>query len=277
MSHVFKVMLSQISCKVGDKKANIEIMQTYVTHAKKHDVDLIMFPELSLTGYTTRDFTYELAEPIMGPSVKALEKIAQKEKRYVVFGMPERSEKAQSVIYNTAVLLGPEGYIGKYQKMYLPTHSVFEEKRYFRPGYKASVFETDIGKLGLIICYDVFFPETSRLLRLKGAQLIICTSASPAVRSKFFEILTTARAVENNVFFAYVNLVGIENGLEFGGGSRLISPSGHIISQAKHNQEEAVTGKIDYTDLQRVGTFVPTLRDLRPEIFDQLEEQTEQL
>ncbi|MEA2089559.1 MAG: carbon-nitrogen hydrolase family protein [Thermoproteota archaeon] len=277
MSRKFKVTLSQISCKVGDKKTNIKTMQTRVTQAKKRNAELIIFPELSLTGYTIRDLTYELAEPIPGPSVKALEKIAEKEEMYVVFGMLERSEKAQAVIYNTAVLLGPEGYVGKYQKMYLPTHSVFEEKRYFRQGYQASVFETNIGKLGIIICYDVFFPETSRLLRLKGAQFIICISASPAIRRKFFEILTTARAIENNAFFAYVNLVGIEEGLEFWGGSRLISPSGRIISQAKYNQEDLVTGSIDYADLQRVGVFVPTLRDLRPELFDQLKEQADRL
>lgn len=252
-------------------------MQLRVAQAKKQNAELVVFPELSITGYTTRDLTYELAEPIPGPSVKALEKIAEKEKIYVVFGMLERSEKAQAVIYNTAVLLGSEGYIGKYQKMYLPTHSVFEEKRYFRPGYQAPVFETTIGKLGLIICYDVFFPEPSRLLRFKGAQLIICISASPSVRRKFFEVLTTARAIENNAFFAYVNLVGIEDGLEFWGGSRLISPSGRIISQAKYNQEDLKTGSIDYADLQRVGAFVPTLRDLRPELFDQLKEQAERL
>lgn len=277
MSNKLKVTLSQISCKVGNKKANIKTMQESVTQAKKQKAELVIFPELSLTGYTTRDLTYELAEPIPGPSVKALEKIAKKEKNYIVFGMLERSEKAQAVVYNTAVLLGPEGYIGKYQKMYLPTHSVFEEKRYFRPGYKAPVFETNIGKLGIIICYDVFFPEPTRLLRLKGAQLVICISASPAARRKFFEVLTTARAIENNAFFAYVNLVGLENGLEFWGGSRLISPSGHIISQAKYNQEDIITGNIDYADLKRVGAFVPTLRDLRPELFDQLKEKAEVL
>lgn len=277
MANKFQVALSQISCKVGDKKTNIKTMRTYIAQAKKQNAELIVFPELSLTGYTTRDLTYELAELIPGPSVKMLEKIAEKEEMHVVFGMLERSEKAQAVIYNTAVLLGPEGYVGKYRKMYLPTHSVFEEKRYFRPGYQAPVFETKIGRIGLIICYDVFFPEPSRLLRLKGTQLTVCISATPGVRRKFFEVLTAARAIENNVFFAYVNLVGIEDGLEFWGGSRLISPGGDIISQAKYNEEDLVTGSVDYADLHRVGSFVPTLRDLRPELFDRLKEEAERL
>jgi len=195
----------------------------------------------------------------------------------MVFGMPERSEKFGDVIYNTAVLLGPEGYVGKYRKMHLPTHSVFEEKRYFRLGYETPIFQTSIGKLGMIICYDVFFPEASRLLKLKGAQLIICISASPAVRRVFFETLTAARAMENVVFLTYVNLVGVEDGLEFWGGSRLISPSGKIIAKAKYNEEDLVTGSIDYADLNRVGIFVPTTRDARPELFDQLKKASKNL
>ncbi|MDH5390974.1 MAG: carbon-nitrogen hydrolase family protein, partial [Candidatus Bathyarchaeota archaeon] len=182
-----------------------------------------------------------------------------------------------AVLYNTAVLLGPDGLIGKYRKTHLPTHSVFEEKRYFRLGYEAPVFETEIGKMGLTICYDMFFPEISRLLRLKGSQLIICISASPAVRSRFFEVFTAARALENTVFLAYVNLVGVENGLQFWGGSRTIAPDGSILAKAKYDEEDLVIGTIDYADLERAEAFVPTLRDLRPELFNSLREQAEKL
>ena len=271
------VALAQMSCKIGDKKHNMNKMKQKVEEAKKRDANIIIFPELSLTGYSTRDLAYELAEPIPGPSVKLLEEITKKRNIHMIFGMLERSEKARAVLYNTAVLLGPKGFIGKYRKMHLPTHSVFEEKRYFRLGYQAPVFETEIGKLGLTICYDVFFPEISRLLRLKGAQLIICISASPARRRKFFEVLTTARAIENTVFLAYVNLVGVENGLQFWGGSRLIAPNGNIITQAKYDEEDLTTGNVDYADLERIETFVPTLRDLRPELFNSLKEQAENL
>ena len=180
------VALAQISCKVGDKRHNISVMKKNIRQAKEKGANLVIFPELSLTGYLNRDLAYELAEPIPGPSIHSLEEIAKKENIYIVFGMPEQSEKAHAVLYNTAVLLSPAGLIGKYRKMHLPTHSVFEEKRYFRLGYEAPVFETEIGKMGLTICYDMFFPEISRLLKLKGSQLIICISASPAVRSRFF-------------------------------------------------------------------------------------------
>jgi predicted amidohydrolase len=253
-------------------------MQRIIKQAKKKKADLVAFPELSLTGYVVRDRAYELAEPVPdGPSIQQIEEISKKENVHIVFGMIERSTKASAVLHNIAVLISPKGYIGKYQKMYLPTHSVFEEKRYFRPGYQIPVFETEIGKLGIIICYDVYFPEVARMLSLKGAKLIVCISASPSVRRGFFETLTAARAIENTVFVAFVNLAGIEDGLQFWGGSRIIAPSGNLISQAKYDEDDLITARINYSDLTRVQAWVPTLRDLRPEIFSSLREEAESL
>jgi len=272
-----KVALAQMCCKRGDKAENIRKMRNRVTKAKKQGADLVIFPELSLTGYVVRDQIYELAETIPGPSTKTMESIAKKTKAYIIFGMPELSEKTQATIYNTAVLVGSQGFIGKYRKMYLPTHSVFEEKRYFRPGYQAAVFDTGLGKIGLIICYDIFFPEVSRLTRLKGAQLIACISASPAVRRTFFEALTVARAIENAAFLAFVNLVGIEDGLQFWGGSRLIGPNGKVLVQAKYDEEDLVICDVDYADMKPIETFAPTLKDLRPELFDELRNHAENL
>ena len=277
MKDKIKLALAQISCKRGDKKENTKKVEKITNKAKQKGADLVIFPELSLTGYVVRDQIYELAETIPGPSVKAMEDIARKTNTYIIFGMPELSEKTKATLYNTAVLVGPEGFIGKYRKMYLPTHSVFEEKRYFRAGYHATAFETKIGKIGLIICYDIFFPEVSRLTRLKGAQLIVCISASPAVRKAFFEVLTVARAIENTAFLAYVNLVGIEDGLQFWGGSRLVGPNGKVLAQAKYDEEDIVMCDVDYADIKPIETFVPTLRDLRPELFDELKKHAENL
>lgn len=277
MKEKFKVALAQISCKQGDKSENIKKIERNVIQAKKKGAELVIFPELSLTGYTLRDRVYELAETIPGCSIGILEKIAKRARVHLVVGMPELSEKTQATIYNTAVLIGPNGSIGKYRKMYLPTHSVFEEKRYFRLGYQTAAIDTELGIIGLTICYDVFFPEVSRLTRLKGAKLIICISASPAVRRAFFETLTAARAIENTAFLAYVNLVGVENGLQFWGGSRLIGPNGKNIVKAKYDEEDLVVGEVDYADIDPVETFVPTLRDLRPEFFDKLKEHAEKL
>jgi len=277
MKEKIKIALAQISCKREDKAENLTKIEKTVIKAKKQAADLVIFPELSLTGYVVRDQIYELAETIQGPSTKVIENIAKKTKAHIVFGMPELSEKTQATIYNAAVLVGPEGLIGKYRKMYLPTHSVFEEKRYFRPGYQAAAFDTELGKIGLIICYDIFFPEVSRLTRLKGAQLIVCISASPAVRRAFFEPLTVARAIENTAFLAFVNLVGIEDGLQFWGGSRIVGPNGKVLVQAKYDDEDLVMCDVDYADIRSLETFVPTLKDLRPELFDELKKQAENL
>jgi predicted amidohydrolase len=277
MKDNIKLALAQFSCKREDKKANLQKIEELTVKAKQQGVDLVIFPEMSLTGYVVKDQIYELAETIPGPSVKAIEALAKKTGMHIIFGMPEVSEKTQATIYNTAVLVGPKGFIGKYHKMYLPTHSVFEEKRYFRPGYEPAAFDTELGRIGLTICYDVFFPEVFRLTRLAGAQLIVCISASPAVRRGYFEVLTAARAIENTAYLAYVNLTGVEDGLQFWGGSRLVSPTGDVLAKAKYDEEDFVTCQVDYHDLRTAETFIPTLRDLRPELFEQLKKLSETL
>ena len=277
MKEKIKIALAQTSSKRENKKANLRKIEEFTEKAKEQAADLVIFPELALTGYVVKDQIYELSETIPGPTTKTVEALAKKTGVHIIFGMPERSEKTQATIFNTAVFVGPKGLIGKYRKSYLPTHSVFEEKRYFRPGYQTDVFNTALGKIGLGICYDIFFPEVYRLIRLKGAQLIVTISASPAVRKSYFEILTAARALENTAFLAYVNLVGVEEGLQFWGGSRVVSPTGDILAKANYDEEDFVTFEIDYADLRPAETFIPTLRDLRPELFDELKKHSEDL
>jgi predicted amidohydrolase len=277
MKDKIKLALCQISSKRENKKANLRKIEELTQKAKNQGADLAIFPEMSLTGYVLHDQIYELAEQMSGPTVQRIEKLAEETAMHIIFGMPELSEKTRGTIYNTAALVGPRGLIGKYRKMYLPTHSVFEEKRYFRPGYESAVFQTDLGNIGLTICYDVFFPEVFRLARLKGAQLIVCISASPAIRRGYFEILTASRALENTAYLAYVNLSGVEDGLQFWGGSRLISPTGDSIVKGKYDEEDFIVCEMDYSDLRSAETFIPTLRDLRPDLFDKLKQYSEQL
>jgi len=277
MKEKIKIALAQISSKRENKKENLQKIEEFTIKAKEQEADLVIFPELSLTGYVLHDQIYELAEIIPGPSTKRIEDLAKKTGMHIIFGMPELSEKTEATIFNTAVFVGPKGFIGKFRKMYLPTHSVFEEKRYFRPGYQTAAFNTAIGNIGLFICYDIFFPEVCRLTRLKGAELIVCISASPAMRRGYFEILTAARALENTAFLAFVNLVGVEDGLQFWGGSRLVSPTGDLLAKAKYDEEDIVICEVDYSDIRAAETFIPTLRDLRPELFDELKKHSETL
>jgi len=277
MKEKIKLALAQISSKRENKKENLRKIEEFTKKARKKAADVVIFPELSLTGYVVHDQIYELAETIPGQSTQRIEDIAKKTGTYIIFGMPELSEKTEATIFNTAVFVGPKGIIGKYRKMYLPTHSVFEEKRYFRPGYQTAAFNTALGNIGLFICYDIFFPEVCRLTRLRGAELIVCISASPAVRRGYFEILTKARALENTAFLAYVNLAGVEDGLHFWGGSRVVSPTGDLLAKAKYDEEDLVICEVDYRDIRPAETFIPTLRDLRPELFDELKKHSETL
>ena len=263
------LLLAQTGPRLGNKERNLKQISEQAAKARKKNVDLLIFPELHLTGYTMRDEVSHLAEPIPGPSTRRVERVATEHGVHIIFGMPEESE-VKGVIHNTAVFVGPKGLIGRYRKIHLPTHSVFEERRYYRPGQEAPVFKTDVGTIGLNICYDLYFPELTRLQALQGAQLVICISASPGLRRRFFEGFCLSRAMENAVYLAYVNRVGIEEGLQFWGGSRVIAPNGSVLAQCKYDVEAFQVCKVDLNEVSRARAFIPTIKDLEPELFDQL-------
>jgi len=263
------LLLAQTGPRLGNKERNLKQISERAAKARKKNVDLLIFPELHLTGYTMRDEVSHLAESIPGPSTRKVEILAREHGVHIIFGMPEESE-VKGVIHNTAVFVGPKGLIGRYRKIHLPTHSVFEERRYYRPGQEAPVFKTVIGTIGLNICYDLYFPELTRLQALQGAQLVVCISASPGLRRRFFEGFCLSRAMENAVYLAYVNRVGIEEGLQFWGGSRVIAPNGSVLAQCKYDVEEFQVCKVDLDEVSRARAFIPTIKDLEPGLFDQL-------
>lgn len=263
------LLLGQSNPKLGKKSENLKSIETHASSARRKNIDLLVFPELHLTGYTMQDEVYSLAEPIPGPSEKRVEKMAREHGLHIIFGMPEESD-VKGVIHNTAVLVGPEGLVGKYRKIHLPTHTVFEERRYYRPGQAVPVFETPLGRIALTICYDLYFPELMRLEALGGAELIVCISASPGLRRRFFEGFCLSRAMENAVYLAYVNRVGIEDGNQFWGGSRVVAPNGSVLAQCKYDVEDFQLCKMDLAEVGRARAFIPTIKDLDPQLFDQL-------
>jgi predicted amidohydrolase len=264
-----RLLLAQTGPKVGNKERNLKQISEQASKARKKNLDLLIFPELQLTGYTMRDEVSRLAESIPGPSTKNVERVAKEHGVHIIFGMPEESD-VRGVLHNSAVFIGPKGLIGRYRKIHLPTHSVFDERRYYRPGQEAPVFNTDLGRIGLVICYDLYFPELTRLQALQGAELIVCISASPGLRRRFFEGFCLSRAMENAVYLAYVNRVGIEEGLQFWGGSRVIAPNGSVLAQCKYDVEEFQICKVDLDEVSRARAFIPTIKDLEPGLFDQL-------
>lgn len=264
-----KLALAQVASATASKELNLRKMESICSKARLEDSDIVVFPELSLTGYVCRDLFHTIAEPEDGSSISKIISLAREHDLLIVFGMPELDRK-KAVIFNSAFLISAKKIIGTYRKAYLPSHTVFDEKRYFQAGTALPVFDTPFGRIGLEICYDVYFPEITRTLALRGAELVFCISASPGVRREYFEVLTRARAIENGLFFAYVNCVGIEEGLQFWGGSHVVSPTGALLVKAKYDEEDLVFAQIDTADLPGLRTFLPMLRDLRPEMFEEI-------
>jgi len=268
------VALAQIPITVTDKSQNIKTMEETAKNARKKNVELLIFPELALTGYVCRDLFYQLAEPLSGPTVKLLQRAAEQNGLAIIFGMPTKGN-LKGIIYNSSVLIDEVGDIYSYNKIFLPTHSIFDEKRYFRCGQEISCFEIGRFKIGLTICYDIYFPEIYRILALEGADIVACISASPSTRQDYFEVLTKARAIENGIFHIFVNRIGTEDGLQFWGGSRLVGPTGDVLAKAKYDEEDLVVCEVDFGELKTAETFIPTLRDLRPELFEKLKHYSE--
>jgi len=262
-----KIALVAARPRIADKKANIKVMKNYI---KKEKADLYVFGELFLSGYRCRDELRDLAEPIDGNAISEMKKVAKENDSYIIFGMPFKDKKAKGLIKNAAVLIHPNGRVDVYKKWFLPTFGPFEEKIFFDEGEELNVFETKFGKIGILICYDLYFPEIPKALTIQGADLIVCISASPSTTRKYFERLLPARAIENTVFVAYSNLVGTEEDLVFWGGSQLYNPLGELIVKTTLFKEEMVTADIDLNELEQARALRPVLRDLRPEIYHDL-------
>ncbi|MBA2470289.1 MAG: carbon-nitrogen hydrolase family protein [Chloroflexia bacterium] len=283
------VALAQVQPVTLDIPANRHRFDDFLERAAAMGANLVVFPELALTGYACGDGFFEVAEPVPGPSTEHLAATARKLGVHVIWGMPERG--LPGVLYNSAVLAGPDGYIGTWRKHTLPGHATdrggagaFPDRRFFRSGNRSPVFETAIGRIGMMVCYDIFFPEIARLLTLKGADLVVGISGSPAFEKDIFEPLVLARAMENTIPFAYCNLAGTEGDIAYWGGSRLIGPGdperrvpgSPIVCQAAYDVEDLVCGEIDYDLTHRFRPSFPVLRDLRVDMYRQLLDAAEE-
>jgi len=259
------VTLAQVTCQLRDKDANLKRMRDVVKNSKGK---IVIFPELNLTGYLPRDDLYGLAESMTGAHVRSVQKLAKDSKKDIVFGCPTKDERVAGLVYNSCILATGSGKLYRYNKMYLPTFGPFEEKMYFSEGKEAIVGEGKHAKIGLMICYDAFFPELAKLETLMGAQILVNISAAPTTSRPFFRRVMPGRAVEDAIFVAYCNLVGVHGSLVFGGSSVLYGPRGEEVVRAKDLDEDVVEGTIDLRDIDVARRFRPTVRDTRVEIID---------
>lgn len=266
----FEVALVQARPALGDVKANAaRVVETL----RRETAELVVFPELFLSGYTLRDGFATTALDLDGPLVRELAAAAREAGKALAVGAPTRS-RTRGVLHNSLLLFDQEGRVSTYDKVYLPTFSLFEEDHFFREGARLPVFDLTLGgekvRLGLTICYDLFFPEVTKALALKGADVLVCASASPTPSRVHFESVFPARAVETTCHLLYTNLVGPQDAASFWGGAQAWSAKGGLVAKAPYDEEHALRVTVDLADVAEARRRRPVLRDTRPEVLRML-------
>lgn len=255
-----RLALHAATPKLGNVEANVATVAKAVANDK---AGLVVFPELFLSGYNIGDDAQRLAFTLDDDRLDPIRKAAKAAKATVVAGGPRKVRAG--VTTNAAFLIHPDGTTEAYDKRVLANYTTFQEGLFFQPGRTTPVFETQHGKVGLSICYDLFFPEFQRRQALAGADLLLNISASPTTSQRFFEALFPARAIENASFVAYTNLVGPQDGIVFWGGAQAWTPRAHRLARSEPLKAGKVTVDLDWADLVPAREFRPTLRDVRSE------------
>jgi N-carbamoylputrescine amidase len=272
-----KVGLVQMSCS-GDAKSNMDKAIAGIKDAAAKGANIVCLQELFTSLYfcDVEDYeNFKLAETIPGPSTDVLSAVAKEAGVVVIASLFEK--RAQGLYHNTTAVLDADGtYLGKYRKMHIPDDPAYFEKFYFTPGdlgYK--MFETKYGKIGVLICWDQWYPEAARLTTLMGAEILFyptaigwATSQDEATNTEQYNAWQTiqrSHAVANGVHVVSVNRVGLEqNGaMKFWGGSFISNPFGSLIVKASHDQEEVIVTELDLSKTDSYRTHWPFLRDRR--------------
>lgn len=284
------VALIQMSCG-ADPQENLEKVLSRIEEAAKQGAQIISTQELFRSPYfcqTEDHANFALAEPIPGPSTEALSKLAAARSVVIVGSLFER--RAPGLYHNTAVVLDADGrLLGKYRKMHIPDDPLFYEKFYFTPGdlgFRA--FDTRYGKIGVLICWDQWYPEGARLTSLAGAQILFYPTAigwQPPEKAEYgerqhssWETIQRSHAIANGVYVAVANRVGHEltpeghpgEGIEFWGQSFIADPSGQLIAKAGIAEEQILMAEVDFGKLDIQRTHWPFLRDRRIDAYQDI-------
>ena len=261
--------LVQFESKLCDPVANTAKACVMIAEAAAQGTDLVVLPELFSTGYQLNIVgprISELAEPVDGPTVRALQEAASKAGCYVIAGLALTHE-LPGVPFNSAVLIDRTGSVaGVYDKQHLWAL----ERFYFRSGCESPVFDTDFGRIGIMICYDMGFPEVARMLTLQGAEIVVCPSAWCEEDHDVWNINAPARALENTVFVAAVNRYGREDDLYMGGHTLMCGPRGAVLAELPDEAEGVLHVEIDLDDVVRNRVSSPYLRDRRPDLYEEV-------
>lgn len=264
------IALAQMNTVLGNVQRNLEKHLAFVDQARANGADLLLFPELSLTGYVLQDLVPTVAcrphkdDPCFRPLIEASHKID------IVVGFVE--EDVRSRFYISSAYLSRGEVVHVHHKVYLPTYGLFDESRFFAWGDSIQAFDTRFGRAGMLICEDFWHASPPYLLWLDGADLFLLTSASPGRGINEAPMLESARWVNHilrayaSVFTSFVvhtNRVGYEDGLNFWGGAALYDPNGELVVQGPYHEEALTIGEIDLNQLHRTRARLPLLRDER--------------
>jgi N-carbamoylputrescine amidase len=267
--------LVQMSC-TADKRQNLQKAIGKVREAAQNGAQIVCLQELFTSLYfcDVEDYdNFQLAEAIPGPSTDELSKLATELNVVIIASLFEK--RAQGLYHNTTAVLDADGsYLGKYRKMHIPDDPGFYEKFYFTPGdlgYK--VFETKYAKIGVLICWDQWYPEAARITALMGAEILFyptaigwAASQDPATNTEQYNAWQTiqrSHSVANGVHVVSVNRVGQEGELKFWGGSFISNPFGSVLYQASHTDEEVIVKELDTAKTDYYRTHWPFMRDRR--------------
>ena len=274
------VGLVQIACS-PDASQNLKKAVDSIRAATKKGAQIICLPELFLTQYfcqTEDPDNFSLAEPLPGPTSTTLSNLAKE--LQVVLIVPLFEKRTQGIYHNTAIVIDADGSIaGTYRKMHIPDDPCFFEKFYFTPGdtgFKS--FSTRYGKVGVLICWDQWFPEAARLTALSGAQFLFYPTAIgyqdedakvSQQQISAWETIQKSHAISNGVFLASVNRVGRENALTFWGKSFICNPFGEVIGQAE-DEPQILIAKCPLSEIESTRQNWPFLRDRRVDVYQGL-------
>jgi predicted amidohydrolase len=259
-----RLLLAELAPVRGDPDANLARIEAVLAGRK---ADLAIFPELFLTGYRVGDRLHRMGVSPGDATMRRLGQAAAALTGGILVGGATTGPRPGE-IHNAAILVRPDGSSAVQLKRYLPTYGPFEEGVPFSPGRESNPLTLGNHRIGVGICYDTFFPELFRSLALAGAELLAIPSASPVTSRRLFEKLLPARAVENAAPLAYVNRVGVEDGVVFGGGSGLWDARGEPLQleeatpPAAGDGERLLLGTVDLEEAARWRPFRPVLRDM---------------
>jgi predicted amidohydrolase len=272
-SSALRVGLAQIDSRLGDVERNVESHLEFIRQARAEGVELLVFPELSLTGYRLLHLTSRVAvRPADSSAVRAIAEAA--DGMAVILGLVEDGD--DGALYNSALFLRGGVIAHVHRKVYLPTYGLFQEKRFFGEGQELGVVALDAAgsTCGILICEDLWHAETARKLARGGAKLLIVVSASPGrigpgerpESLDDWEILTRSAALLNTSWVAYCNRVGWEEGSFYTGGSHFVRPGGEVFSRAPVLDPHLLIADLDLREVDRLRFRLPLLREERPEI-----------